>query len=147
MQIRMDSEYGNWPNEQINVVSCLSMRLLYFRRYVFWPVNSFKYIFHVKFNFLWRYSLTRIRPHGSALVRLSGSASGSRLMRIHDIRLIDFGKVVGAFVCSSDRNRNTPVPLLSNPRFTLFALRPQVSRPFFLVADFETLEAQNLHDC
>ncbi len=29
--------------------------------YVFRPITKFKYIFHVKFNFLWFKSLTRIR--------------------------------------------------------------------------------------
>ncbi len=55
---------------EINLVFCLSKRLLYLRRYVFWPFTYFnyRYIFHFsKFNFLWLTNLIMIRirkdPH------------------------------------------------------------------------------------
>ncbi len=56
------------------MISSLSDRLLYLRRYVLWPTSYQKvpYLFPVKFNFLWWLSLSRI------LVRMDPHWFGSR---------------------------------------------------------------------
>ncbi len=52
-------------NYQINLVSCLSNRLWYLRRYVIWPITYYilKEYFHVKSELFRNLHLTRIRPN------------------------------------------------------------------------------------
>jgi hypothetical protein len=67
-------------NLQINLVSCLSKRLLNFRRYAFRTISYFRYIFHLKMKlFVTLKSNQDLDPHGSALVWFPGSGSGSVL--------------------------------------------------------------------
>jgi hypothetical protein len=60
---------------KINMVSCLSKRLLYLRRYV---LDQFPF-FHVKIKLFVNKSDQDPDPHGSALVLPPGSGSGSEL--------------------------------------------------------------------
>ncbi len=60
-------------NLQINLVFCLSKKLLYLRMYVFWPITYryFKNIFHVKFNFLWLLSILDIQKTSRSILKIA----------------------------------------------------------------------------
>ncbi len=69
-------------SQQINLVSCLSKRPLYLRRFVLDLLPTLIIFFMQQFNFLW---LFKVRPGpGSALVRLPGSGSALKPMRMHN---------------------------------------------------------------
>ncbi len=115
MRIRIQ-DHGHWPKLNINLIFCLSKRLLYLRKYTFFDLlPTLSVFFLVKINFL---SLIRIRNSLAPWIRIrieikKKAGAGLIPMRIHNTAWNDL------FPCTENPQRNSSLLIWLVDRFTL----------------------------